>query len=138
MQTIKIQEHTRHATYQQPHFFIQSKGYNAGRPSSDPYNNSYVVLVTDELEKGMIFWICFALWKANRFLSALDGFPRTLNIPLTEKLIGETCKKLSNDPRQFLSNVKEMKELIQTEKLLSVQSKLIKKFKVSVARKLLR
>lgn len=138
MQTIKVQEHTSNTIYQQPHFFIQSKGYNAGRPSSEAYHNSYVVIVNDELEKGMLFWICFALWKANRFISRLEGCPGTLSIPVAKKLIAETCEKLSQDPKQFLSNVKELKELIQGEKILSVQCKLIKKIKVSLARNLLR
>lgn len=139
MQDLKIQLHLSTATYNQPHFFIQSNGYNAGRPSAKPYNNSYVLLVNDEVEKGMLFWICFSLWKTNRFVPLLEGSGHlVLNSKLAENLIDQTCKKLSEHPGNFLSNVKELKELIQTENLLSAQIKMIKHIKKSLTNKMLR
>ena len=139
MQELKIQLHISTATYNQPHFFIQSNGYNAGRPSVRPYNNSYVLLVKDEVEKGMLFWVCFSLWKANRFVPLLQGSGHpVLNSRLAENLIDQTCQKLCEHPSNFLSNVKELKELIQTENLLAAQIKMIKHIKKSIANKMLR
>jgi hypothetical protein len=139
MHTLTIQNHNKNTTYNKPHFFILSKGYNAGRPSATPYANGLVLLASDEIEKGMLFWICFSLWKTNGFGPLLrgTGVP-VLNSTDATELIDKTCLKLSVDPDLFVSNVKELKELIQTENLLSVQLKMIKHIKKAVALKLLR
>ncbi len=136
MDTFQIQPHQKNASYTQPHFFIQSKGYNSGKPTSYPVNDCLVVLVNDELEKGMLFWTCFSLWKAKEFIPLLDQSPMPiLKIDEAIELIDMTCLHLAHYPEKFLSQIREMKELIKTEKLLSTQLQLIKKIKRGTARK---
>lgn len=138
MQIMKIQLHKTNIIHSQPHFFIQSKGYNAGRPSAKSYTNSHVVLCDDEIEKGMLFWICFGLWKLNRFVPLLNASTAYyLNPDDAAKLIDATCGKLSSHPGEFIANVKELKGLIHTEQLLNMQLKIIKRVKKNISRKLL-
>jgi hypothetical protein len=70
MQSITIQKHRPGTTYQQPHFFVQSKGFHAGRPSLKSYAISLVVLTSDDFEAHMLYWVCYGLWKTNRFSQA--------------------------------------------------------------------
>lgn len=139
MDTFQLHSHQKDNTYTSPHFFIQSKGYNSGKPTSYPVNDCFVAVTNDELEKGIVFWTCFTLWKTDQFLPLLDKSPMpALNLEKANELIDITCLHLGQHPEKFLSHVREMKELIKNEKLLNVQLKLIKKVKSGIARKMLR
>jgi hypothetical protein len=49
----------------QPHFFILSKGKNAGKPLKESCPNCFLVTVKTEEEADNLYWIAYFLWKAN-------------------------------------------------------------------------
>jgi hypothetical protein len=61
MQTI-IKTHKMNRTYHENHFFILSKGNNAGRPQDQPCPNCFVVITESPKERQTLFWLCYGLW----------------------------------------------------------------------------
>lgn len=49
----------------QPHFFILSKGKNAGKPLKESCPNCFLVTVKTQEEAENLYWIAYTLWKAN-------------------------------------------------------------------------
>ncbi|QAA80843.1 hypothetical protein EI546_03465 [Aequorivita sp. H23M31] len=73
MKAFKIKTHQPGKTYQSPHFFIISKGKNAGEPSIRPLTNSFVVFANSAEEAQQLFWICNILYCGNHFKTCLFG-----------------------------------------------------------------
>ena len=78
METIKTCSLMKIKTYkgklvQQPHFFILNKGMNSGSPNFKPYANCFVLLAETEKERNDYYWLCFVLWKTQRFVPSLTG-----------------------------------------------------------------
>ena len=55
------------------HFFILSKGLNAGKPLDTACPNCFVFSCKSEEEKDKYFWICYGLWQSNHFRVHLVG-----------------------------------------------------------------
>ena len=49
----------------QPHFFILSKGKNAGKPLKESCPNCFLITVKNEEESENLYWIAYTLWKSN-------------------------------------------------------------------------
>ncbi|MEQ8472550.1 MAG: hypothetical protein RIC35_15270 [Marinoscillum sp.] len=56
-----------------PHFFVLSKGLNAGKPMDKPCANCYLVCTEFEENRHLFYWLCFALWKSGYFKKHLVG-----------------------------------------------------------------
>lgn len=67
MLNYKLYTHQRGNYYECPHFFILSRGKNAGRPQYEGIPNAFVVVTRDSDELERLYWIVYALWKARRF-----------------------------------------------------------------------
>ena len=57
--------HQAQRAINQPHFFILSKGKNAGKPLKESCPNCFLITVKDESESENLYWIAYTLWKAN-------------------------------------------------------------------------
>ena len=55
------------------HFFILSKGLNAGKPLDAACPNCFVFSCKSEEERDKYFWICYGLWQSNHFRVHLVG-----------------------------------------------------------------
>ena len=73
MDTIFIKTHQPGAHYAKPHFFVLSKGLNSGKPSTEPFTNSFVLVFQTEAQKEDIFWIAMSLWKSKFWMPFLRG-----------------------------------------------------------------
>lgn len=62
-----------HITTQQPHFFIQSHGNNAGRPLRKPIPNSFIAVCDTEDDKELLFYTCKMLFVSRSFWRHLRG-----------------------------------------------------------------
>lgn len=69
----KIKCHRIGNTYNQPHFFILSKGRNSGKPLPSYCANCFVFVADDEDEKWHFFNLCHALWQGKFFHRLLVG-----------------------------------------------------------------
>ena len=55
------------------HFFILSKGLNAGKPLDAACPNCFVFSCQSEEERDKYFWLCYGLWQSNHFRVHLVG-----------------------------------------------------------------
>lgn len=67
MLNYRLYTHQRGNYYECPHFFILSRGKNAGRPQYKGIPNAFVVVTRESEELERLYWIVYALWKAKRF-----------------------------------------------------------------------
>lgn len=67
MLNYKLYTHQRGNYYECPHFFILSRGKNAGRPQYEGIPNAFVVVTREGEDLEQLYWIVYALWKAKRF-----------------------------------------------------------------------
>lgn len=74
MTTPKIKTHKMKNTYVEDHFFILSKGMNAGKPLDKPCPNCFVLFAKSKVERNMLYWLCFGLWQGNFFHPFLTGY----------------------------------------------------------------
>ncbi|WP_418262780.1 DUF6943 family protein [Flavobacterium faecale] len=49
----------------QPHFFILSKGKNAGKPIKESCPNCFLITIKNEEESEKLYWLAYTLWKSN-------------------------------------------------------------------------
>jgi hypothetical protein len=134
MQTFKIKTHKQNEIISSAHFFLLSKGYNAGKPIGAECPNCFSITFTNESDKNIIFWICYALWKSGRYLPLLVGsvIPflhiRDIRIEIEQALRQTTLR--TDD---FDRSVRQLQSLIKTEKHLTLQLKLISELKATIA-----
>lgn len=119
------------------HFFLLSKGYNAGKPLEKPCPNCFIVTAEDQHHKYQLFWICYGLWKSGGYLPLLRGSVIPfLNIRDAEAEIEKALQHARKFSAEFEKNVQRLQELIKTERLLEMQLKLIHEIKVSIGKRL--
>lgn len=71
---MKIKTHNSNAQYLNTnHFFILSKGNNAGKPMINPCPNCFVFLASNPNEKEYYYWLCYFLWVGGMFRPHLTG-----------------------------------------------------------------
>lgn len=65
---MKIKTHNFNAHYLNTnHFFILSKGNNAGKPLETPCLNCFVFIASNLHEKEYYYWLCYFLWVGGIF-----------------------------------------------------------------------
>jgi len=58
----KIKTYSKGQSISKHHFFILSKGLNAGKPLTEPCPNCFVFHAENEQEKDFYYWLVFCLW----------------------------------------------------------------------------
>lgn len=138
MKTIKIKTHKLNSPHDTNHFFILSKGYNAGKPMDKPCPNCFIVTAENEEHKYQLFWVCYSLWKSGAYLPLLCGSVIPfLHIRDAEREIQKALEVIGARKTVFEKEVSKLQQLIRTEKLLQLQTKLINELKNVIARKLI-
>jgi hypothetical protein len=139
MKTIKIKTYKLNSTHDTNHFFLLSKGYNAGRPLDHPCPNCFIVTCDNLEQKGKIYWVCYSLWKSGAYLPLLCGSVIPfLHINDISAEIEKAIQKVNDKPKEFDESVNLLQQMMHTEKLLNLQIKLIAEIKASIAHKLVR
>lgn len=139
MKTLKIKTFSLRSAHNSNHFFILSKGYNAGKPMENPCPNCFIVTADNEEHKYQLFWICYSLWKSGTFLRLLRGSVIPfLNIREASAEIENAVQGINARKPEFEKNVAELQKLIRTAKLLNAQVKLIDAVISSFAKKLVK
>ena len=117
MDTIFIKTHQPGAHYAKPHFFVLSKGLNSGKPSNEPFTNSFVLVFQTEAQKEDVFWIAMSLWKSKFWHPFLKGSV----IPFItlydfKKEFNPQASLMLLEHEQHLKNVAALKLLEKKEK----------------------
>lgn len=135
---MKIKTHTIGKTYIGHHFFILSKGLNAGKPLNAPCPNCFVLFADDETEKEMYYWICFGLWQGSFFRSFLSGsvipFMRINDL---KQIIEKTFVKTEMKKDEFKDAMQVLNKLSAHQENIIYQMHLIKQAKKSLIYKVL-
>lgn len=90
-------------TYQQPHFFILNKGYNAGKPLPEYCANCFVFLADDEEDKDFHFYMFLDMWELKIFRPHLIGsVVEYIRIGDLIDLVEETINSVNTGERSFM------------------------------------
>ena len=71
MTNFSIKCHKTGTTYSKPHFFILNKGINCGKPSKEPFTNSFVFSCDSNFDT--YFFIAKCLWETKFWHQFLIG-----------------------------------------------------------------
>jgi len=137
MTTLKIKTHKMKNTYSENHFFILSKGMNAGKPLERPCSNCFVLFAKDEEDKNLYYWLCFGLWQANFFRPFLTGSVIPfIRIEDLKEVIIAALSKLDRVALQHLVSV--VQDLQKHQENISKQLELIRQAKKMLRYKVLK
>lgn len=68
-----IKTHQKDTAYNGNRIYILNKGLNSGKPSKEPFVNSFVILFQNEEDAETIYWLAYSLWKTRFWLQSLYG-----------------------------------------------------------------
>jgi hypothetical protein len=127
---LKIKTHKMKNTYQNPHFFILSKGNNSGKPMETPCPNCFVCLCKDEAEKKKLYWLFYGLWQGMYFHPFLTGSVISfIRLDDLKNVAEMALVKIELKPQQFDKNVSMVQLLDEKAKVVQEQINLIKQAK---------
>jgi hypothetical protein len=137
MQTL-IKTHKINRTYHGNHFFILSKGNNAGRPMDKPCPNCFVVISKCPHEKQLLYWLCYGLWQCGYFQPHLCGSVIPfLRLPELKSIIRDTRTKVELRKNEYDKAIETLNKLLHIQQNISQQLQLIDQAKKSLMWKLL-
>jgi len=126
-------------TYRGDHFFVLSKGYNAGRPMDEPCPNCFVVISKCPQEKQLLYWLCFGLWQCGYFQPHLCGSVIPfLRLPELKSIIREIRSKIGSRMEEYEKTINTLNKLQDFRQSIFTQLQLIEQAKKSLMWKLLR
>lgn len=138
MQTL-IKTHKMNRTYHGNHFFILSKGNNAGRPMNEPCPNCFVIISKCPQEKQLLYWLCFGLWQCGYFQQYLTGSVIPfLRVSELRSIIRETRFKVELRKAECEKAVDTLDKLLNYQQNISKQLQIIDQAKKSLMWKLLK
>jgi len=139
MQTTKIKTHSPKNTYQNPHFFILSKGMNSGKPLTESCPNCFVLEFTNQDEREKYYWLAFGLWQSKFWhLHLVGSVVVFLRIHEFKNLFISKARILQNDYDQHLRNVHALKLLKEKKMEFYKSITLIKELRCAVLRRYLK
>ena len=136
--SVKIKTHKSKA-YTENHFFILSKGNNAGKPLVQPCPNCFVVLVDTAEERELLYWLCFGLWQGGCFRPFLCGSVIPfIHLEDLKKVIQGARIKVEEKPSEFAEAIELLNKLTAHQENIVLQLSLIAQTKRAVIHKVLK
>ena len=133
MHTFQIKTYRKDFTSSKPHFFILSKGLNAGKPLETPCPNCFTINTESEEARNFYFWLSYGLWQARAFTPHLTGsvvpFIR-LSDARAVLLAGQ--EKALKDRRKYLKSLALLQDFEKKSKILQKQVELVKQVKRAI------
>jgi hypothetical protein len=135
---MKIKTHNSNAQYlNNNHFFILSKGNNAGKPMHNPCPNCFVFFTSNQQEKEYYYWLCYGLWVGGLFRQHLTGSViEFLRIGEVKQVINYGMSKIDLRRQGLLQSIEILNNLSNQQQSLIKQVQLIKQLKKAVMLKL--
>lgn len=108
----KIKTHKMGTTYNQPHFFILSKGANSGKPLLEYCANCFVFLADDEEERDFYYFLVQGLFELNFFKPHLLGSViEYIRIGDLIDVVEETLNAVNSGERSFADVQKTLAQI---------------------------
>lgn len=121
------------------HFFVLSKGNNAGKPMESPCPNCFVVITDNVREREYFYWLCYGLWVGGFFRPFLSGSVISfLRIAELNQVITHAHSKVALRREALMSSVEILNKLSAQHDNLIKQVQLIKEAKKALMYKVLR
>ncbi len=134
----KIKCHIIGKRYQQPHFFILSRGKNSGKPLTEYCANCFVFIAENEDEKWHYFNLCYALWQCKYFHRLLVGSViEFIRIDEFAIALHHVNINISQNKTDYLKQLDYIHQLNKHEDVLRNQIKLIHQVKQAMVHKML-
>jgi hypothetical protein len=115
MRNYIVKTHRKDTNYVKPHLFILNKGMNSGKPSREPFTNSFVIIFEKEEDCENIFWILDSIWKSKFWHRELVGSV----IPFLR--ITDFIKELSSKINEMLQDFEQHQKDVQALRLLELK-----------------
>lgn len=140
MNTPNIKTHYKKSQYfNDNHFFILSKGNNAGKPMHNPCPNCFVLSANNRDEREFYFWLCYGLWVGGFFRQVLCGSVISfLRIPELQYIIRKGQSKVEVRRDALTKAIVMLNKLTTHQENLSKQLDMVKQAKQSVMYHLLK
>lgn len=123
----------------QNHFFILSKGNNAGKPMDLPCPNCFVLTARNLQEREYFYWLCYGLWVGGFFRPFLTGSVISfLRIAELIQVICEAQSKVELRKEALMNAIEILNKLNAQHENLLKQVQLIKQAKKVVMYKVLK
>jgi hypothetical protein len=133
MNTLQIKTYNNRQKLNGEHFFILSKGNNAGEPMMNPCPNCFVFMATNNEERDFYFWLIYGLWQGNYFRQLLYGsvipFIRIRDL---KEIIANAATITSGKKERLSKTITLLKNLDEQQKNIQNQMILIKQAKASL------
>lgn len=139
MTTPNIKTHYQKNQYlNDNHFFILSKGNNAGKPLINPCPNCFVLTAHNRDEKEFYFWLCYGLWVGGYFRQVLCGSVISfLRITELQCIIRKGQSKVEVRREALSKAIAMLNKLSAHQENIIQQLQLIKEAKQAVVHQLL-
>lgn len=112
-----IKTYTKGTIYKNPHLFILNKGLNSGKPSNEPFTNSFVIIFENKEDFDNINLTAYALWKTKFWHQFLRGSVIPfLNLHDIRKEFSIKVNQEIKDHTEHVKNIETLKLLEQSEK----------------------
>lgn len=134
MQKFIVKTSTAISNSKNPHFFVLNKGMNSGKPLALPCPNCFKIEAENEDVKEILYWISFALWKANSFHQLLRGSVIPfITINDYKNLVAEKFIVVNKNKTEFAESIKKLRFIEIKEKQFKENLKLIQELKRAYA-----
>lgn len=130
MPTFQIKTYNKRNTIREHSFFTLSRGFNVGKPSHQPYANSFVISAPNAEEMEFLYWLTYGLWQAKAFHPFLTGSVIPF-IHIRDFKTVVTKQVILNKEKQG-KTIKTMQLLEQQEKAYMKRLALIKEAKAAI------
>lgn len=132
MSNFEIRTHQTGRTYNEPHFFILSKGLNSGRPMVQPCPNCFVITTSSKQTRESLFYLCQSLKIGKYFHYYLKGSVIPFICISDAKKVMHTA--LQNNQEQWQIKVQKLKKIEALESNLKQQLSAISQLKMVLLR----
>lgn len=133
MHTFQIKTYRKNSTSSKPHFFILSKGMNAGKPLETPCPNCFAINTESEGARNFYFWLSYGLWQAQAFTPYLTGsVVPFIRIGDARAVLLAGQEKALKDRRKYLKSLSLLQDFEKKAKILQKQVELVKQVKRAI------
>lgn len=108
--------HQKGTIYSKPHLFLLNKGMNSGKPSKEPFTNSFVIIFQNEEDSENIYFVAYSLWKTKFWHPYLVGSVIPfLRLPDFKREFFPKSKTMIEEHQEHLKHIATLKLLEQQE-----------------------
>lgn len=133
MHTFQIKTYRESFQSAHPHFFILSKGLNAGKPMDTPCPNSFAIVTPSAEARNFYYWLAYGLWSAQAFTPHLTGSVIPfIRIGDARAVLEAGQLKALKDRSKYLKSLALLQDFEQKSKILEKQIHLVKQVKRAI------